>query len=97
MLDLFVNNEKTLLNIYEALFPHRAVTGANTITQQAPGGSFNESMPYQTSQFGGSRGDARSTGQRSKSHFGGTGNASMYGHSSSGLKIRNQADVTAKN
>ena len=25
ILDLFVNNEKTLLKIYEALFPHRAV------------------------------------------------------------------------
>ena len=24
ILDLFVNNEKTLLKIYEALFPHRA-------------------------------------------------------------------------
>ncbi len=23
LLDLFVNNEKTLLKIYEALFPHR--------------------------------------------------------------------------
>ena len=26
LLDLFVNNEKTLLKIYEALFPHRSVT-----------------------------------------------------------------------
>lgn len=26
MLDLFVNNEKTLLKIYEILFPHRANT-----------------------------------------------------------------------
>jgi len=25
LLDLFVNNEKTLLKIYEALFPHRSV------------------------------------------------------------------------
>ena len=25
ILDLFVNNEKTLVKIYEALFPHRAV------------------------------------------------------------------------
>ena len=24
LLDLFVNNERTLLKIYEALFPHRA-------------------------------------------------------------------------
>jgi len=29
LLDLFVNNEKTLLKIYEALFPHR-VTVNNT-------------------------------------------------------------------
>jgi hypothetical protein len=30
LLDLFVNNEKTLLKIYEALFPHRAaVQGGN--------------------------------------------------------------------
>jgi hypothetical protein len=27
LLDLFVNNEKTLLKIYEALFPHRAGGG----------------------------------------------------------------------
>ena len=26
LLDLFVNNEKTLLKIYEALFPHRVTT-----------------------------------------------------------------------
>lgn len=25
LLDLFVNNEKTLLKIYEVLFPHRAL------------------------------------------------------------------------
>ena len=29
ILDLFVNNEKTLIKIYEALFPHRA--GAKSI------------------------------------------------------------------
>jgi hypothetical protein len=29
ILDLFVNNEKTLLRIYEALFPHRAATATN--------------------------------------------------------------------
>jgi hypothetical protein len=32
LLDLFVNNEKTLLKIYEALFPHRApgqITGGD--------------------------------------------------------------------
>jgi len=28
LLDLFVNNEKTLLKIYEALFPHRATNNA---------------------------------------------------------------------
>ena len=27
ILDLFVNNERTLLKIYEALFPHRAAAG----------------------------------------------------------------------
>lgn len=26
LLDLFVNNEKCLLKVYEALFPHRAAT-----------------------------------------------------------------------
>ena len=30
LLDLFVNNEKTLLKIYEALFPHRASTGVGS-------------------------------------------------------------------
>jgi len=29
LLDLFVNNEKTLLKIYEALFPHRAAANSN--------------------------------------------------------------------
>ena len=37
LLDLFVNNEKTLLKIYEALFPHRAaqqnVTANNSLNQ----------------------------------------------------------------
>jgi hypothetical protein len=28
LLDLFVNNEKTLLKIYEALFPHRTAAAA---------------------------------------------------------------------
>lgn len=97
LLDLFVNNEKTLLNIYEALFPHRAIQGANTLIQQAPGGAFNESMPYSTGNQFGSRSDARSTNNRSKSHFGVTGQGSVYGQSSSGMKIRNQMDVTAKN
>lgn len=31
LLDLFVNNEKTLLKIYEALFPHRT---ANLLTSE---------------------------------------------------------------
>ena len=30
ILDLFVNNEKTLLKIYEALFPHRTVNGVGS-------------------------------------------------------------------
>lgn len=35
MLDLFVNNERTLLKIYEILFPHRATpnAGAGVSTQ----------------------------------------------------------------
>ena len=33
LLDLFVNNEKTLLNIYEALFPHRATSGIGNFSQ----------------------------------------------------------------
>ena len=40
LLDLFVNNEKTLLNIYEALFPHRATSGIGTFSQQAAGNQF---------------------------------------------------------
>jgi hypothetical protein len=34
ILDLFVNNEKTLLKIYEALFPHRAVGLQNSQLSQ---------------------------------------------------------------
>ena len=40
LLDLFVNNEKTLLKIYEALFPHRAggqPNGQNSIIHTNPG------------------------------------------------------------
>jgi hypothetical protein len=38
LLDLFVNNEKTLLNIYEALFPHRATNGqSSSFAPQAAG------------------------------------------------------------
>lgn len=41
LLDLFVNNEKTLLKVYEALFPHRAnaastgglISGGNSMLQ----------------------------------------------------------------
>ena len=32
ILDLFVNNERTLLKIYEALFPHRAAPNTNNQT-----------------------------------------------------------------
>ena len=32
LLDLFVNNEKTLLKIYEALFPHRASVNQTGVT-----------------------------------------------------------------
>ena len=39
LLDLFVNNEKTLLKIYEALFPHRT---ANILgSEQYPGSNLN--------------------------------------------------------
>lgn len=34
LLDLFVNNEKTLLKIYEALFPHRV--NANLVGLEKP-------------------------------------------------------------
>lgn len=30
IIDLFVNNEKTLIKIYEALFPHRITQPVNT-------------------------------------------------------------------
>ena len=48
LLDLFVNNEKTLLKIYEALFPHRA-TQTSAVSQplgfsvgDGPNLSFNQ-------------------------------------------------------
>jgi hypothetical protein len=34
LLDLFVNNEKTLLKIYEALFPHRVAAQPQPMSQQ---------------------------------------------------------------
>jgi hypothetical protein len=36
LLDLFVNNEKTLLKIYEALFPHRAGNGQGNTQGMLP-------------------------------------------------------------
>ena len=41
LLDLFVNNEKTLLKIYEALFPHRAAVQPGS---QNPNGGINNGM-----------------------------------------------------
>lgn len=43
ILDLFVNNEKTLLKIYEALFPHRAAA-------QTVGLPSSQAHPMQNSQ-----------------------------------------------
>jgi hypothetical protein len=40
LLDLFVNNEKTLLKIYEALFPHRAAVQPGSQTHPHPGGGM---------------------------------------------------------
>lgn len=37
LLDLFVNNEKTLLKIYEALFPHRAANQGGAVMQGSAG------------------------------------------------------------
>lgn len=36
ILDLFVNNERTLLKIYEALFPHRAAPTQQPAQQMQP-------------------------------------------------------------
>lgn len=48
ILDLFVNNERTLLKIYEALFPHRAAPKMQSHIQAQPLGvmenSFNNSL-----------------------------------------------------
>lgn len=57
LLDLFVNNEKTLLKFYEALFPHRATsqqqqtTAMAAIAQPANNKTVNSSMtvPYRGS------------------------------------------------
>eukprot|EP00347_Sterkiella_histriomuscorum_P023615 403333985 len=42
LLDLFVNNEKTLLKIYEALFPHRASNGGGQTQTSQSIVSFNQ-------------------------------------------------------
>jgi hypothetical protein len=39
LLDLFVNNEKTLLKMYEALFPHRVNTAIVGIEKPMNAGS----------------------------------------------------------
>jgi hypothetical protein len=68
ILDLFVNNERTLLKIYEALFPHRAAPTAPS--QMAPmqpmmDGSFNQSINMM------GRSDQRSQGApRGNTNFG---------------------------
>lgn len=38
ILDLFVNNQKTLIKIYEALFPHRVNGGNSSTTTRSPSG-----------------------------------------------------------
>ena len=71
ILDLFVNNEKTLLKIYEALFPHRAA--GNPVAIQ-PNGLNDQLMAGY-----GQRSEQRSQGQaRSSSHIQGL---SQPGHS----------------
>lgn len=61
ILDLFVNNERTLLKIYEALFPHRAAPSTQSqmqpISMNMMENSFNNSM-----QMMGGRSDQRSQG-----------------------------------
>jgi len=61
ILDLFVNNEKTLLKIYEALFPHRANQAVNTNSQiggmpshmmNDPMGIYNNQSQKSSQQFG---------------------------------------------
>lgn len=53
MLDLFVNNEKTLLKIYEALFPHRTakIMGSEQMLPPATGYS-NQMSPLRDDDFG---------------------------------------------
>lgn len=48
LLDLFVNNEKTLLRIYEALFPHRA---GNAGANPAFAGSKEKQITLRNSQI----------------------------------------------
>ena len=64
-MDLFVNNERTLLKIYEALFPHRAAPTQQNSQMQQPmsmmENSFNNSM-HLMGPSGGGRMDQRSAG-----------------------------------
>jgi predicted nucleotidyltransferase len=61
ILDLFVNNERTLLKIYEALFPHRAAPAAQSSMQpQQPMSMMENSFNNSLQMMG--RSDQRSAG-----------------------------------
>ena len=78
ILDLFVNNEKTLLKIYEALFPHRA--GANPTGNPMSAGTenFMGGGGYGPRSDQRSQGAARSTGSMGASHLAHHNVASSY-------------------
>lgn len=68
MLELFVNNEKTLLKMYEILFPHRAGPNAGqgvsqTMVTDAGAGTFGQSAinALKKSAGGSRRGASEST------------------------------------
>lgn len=63
ILDLFVNNERTLLKIYEALFPHRAApaTGQQSGVAQPASNLLDSSFTASVQQQVG-RGENRSQG-----------------------------------
>ena len=88
ILDLFVNNEKTLLKIYEALFPHRAATnptGPGQSTMSTIEQGFNQSGYPRSDQR--SQGAARSTGSMAGGnvHLGSHLSASYNGPVNQGL------------
>ena len=93
ILDLFVNNEKTLVKIYEALFPHRAVAKGLSNNANSVSGGIDKS----TGRYGYLSGVASPIEQSQYLQYQfPTGKAGTHANSQSGYVMVNSLNTTVK-